>query len=78
MGQHYNKSQSWSYETKRNSSTQFRPYLDIKIERIKVKIEKKPVKIDERSSSVLKFQTPHFRYVLIIYNLLKIFKYLFY
>ncbi len=33
----------------------------IKIEKIDVSIEKKPVLIDERSPSVLKYKTPHFR-----------------
>lgn len=33
----------------------------IKIEKIDVSIEKKPVLIDEGSPSVLKYKTPHFR-----------------
>jgi hypothetical protein len=33
----------------------------IKVEKCDVSIERKLVQIDERSSSVLKYRTPHFR-----------------
>ena len=34
----------------------------IRIERIDVRIEKKKIIIDEQSDSVLKYETPHFKY----------------
>lgn len=33
----------------------------IKIDKLDVRIENKPTQIDERSSSVLKYRTPHFK-----------------
>lgn len=61
MGHFYSKSKSWSsnhFFNHRNSTV-----MGIKIEKIKVKIENKATQIDERSPSVLKYKTPHFKYI---------------
>lgn len=61
MGQFYSK----------NSNDQKENYLlnkeniimGIKLEKVEAKIENKPTVIDERSASVLKYRTPHFKFV---------------
>jgi hypothetical protein len=67
MGYYQSKSSRVCYNQVMNSNvTNERLYLtdniSIKIEKLKVVIEKKSIKIDERSPIVLKFKTPHFRY----------------
>jgi len=39
-----------------------KPALPIRIQELEAKIENRPTIIDEKSSAVLKYRTPHFRY----------------
>ena len=38
-------------------------HMNIQIEKVHAYIENKPTKIEEKSSSVLKYKTPYFRYI---------------
>ncbi len=39
-------------------------HMNIQIEKVHAYIENKPTKIEEKSSSVLKYKTPYFRYII--------------
>ena len=58
MGHLHSKSFMKSDDYLKNRKT----LLGIKIEKLDVRIENKPTVVDERSKSVLKYRTPHFKY----------------
>jgi hypothetical protein len=49
------------YHPSESNST--KPILPIRIQDLEAKIENRPTIIDEKSPAVLKYRTPHFRYI---------------
>jgi len=49
------------YQPSQSNST--KPILPIRIQELEAKIENRPTIIDEKSPAVLKYRTPHFRYI---------------
>ncbi len=52
--------QQIQYQPSQINST--KPMLPIRIQELEAKIENRPTIVDEKSSAVLKYRTPHFRY----------------
>ena len=68
MGQFYSKNSSDLKDNNNYVLNNEKIITGIKIEKVDAKIEKKPTQIDERSSSVLKYRTPHFKFLFIFFN----------
>lgn len=59
MGNLYNKS-------KYNQDHECGLHFQLEVENLSVSIDKKPTQMDERSSAVFKYKTPHFRFIILI------------
>lgn len=76
MGHFYSKSTS---DPKANCLlTNENIVMGIKIEKIYAKIENKATQVDERSSSVLKYRTPHFKFLDTLSHIFWLYIFIFY
>lgn len=59
---HHRQQQQQQTQHPTTPSNSSKSILPIRIQELEAKIESRPTIIDEKSSAVLKYRTPHFRY----------------